>query len=281
MSQYVYSQQNLVLYLQSSTNRMEQLAIYKYQPVHVDKDVFLKYLDNLPSFGIDKDNYLITGIPTNKKITNHSADVKFQLSIHQRLTKTILPFNTYLVLSYAQKSFWNVYDESSPFWDNNYNPAMGIRKPIFNKHCFIGVVSLMMEHESNGKDFVSSRSWNFPSLSGIFLYNRNISYQVKVWYPIIGKDNTDLVKYKGYGLLVLNYTSNNKQLKLSAIFNPTDNFSQLNTTLELNYKLSKNANQFLFLQFYSGYAEGLLNYKEYTSMIRIGICIKQDILSFY
>ena len=281
MSQYAYSQQNLMSYLQNSTDKMEKVAIYKYQAVSVDKGVFLQYLDNLPSFGINKNNYLITGIPTNKEVTNHTSDIKFQLSIHQRLTKAVLPFNTYLVLSYTQKSFWNIYDESSPFWDNNYNPAMGIRKPIFYTHCFTGVVSLMMEHESNGKEFESSRSWNFPSLSGIFIYNRNISYQIKVWYPIIGKDNADLIEYKGYGLVVLNYTNNNKRLKLSAILNPINNFLHINTTIELNYKLSENVNQFLFMQFHSGYAEGLLNYKEYTSMIRIGICIKQDILSFY
>lgn len=49
--------------------------------VVVDKQTALELFDNTPSFGIFRDNYFVTGVPTNRKIDKHSADAKFQISI--------------------------------------------------------------------------------------------------------------------------------------------------------------------------------------------------------
>ena len=66
-------------------------------------------LDSTHSFGILKDNYFITGNPLNKEINVDNADVKYQISFRQRLTNSYLPFNTFIFISYTQKSFWNIY----------------------------------------------------------------------------------------------------------------------------------------------------------------------------
>ena len=63
--------------------------------VIVDKQTALELFDNTPSFGIFRDNYFVTGVPTNRKIDKHSADAKFQISILQRQAKSILPFSTF------------------------------------------------------------------------------------------------------------------------------------------------------------------------------------------
>ena len=47
-----------------------------------------------------------------------------------------------------------------------------------------------------------------------------------------------------------------------------------NTVVELSYKLSNNENQYLFLQFYNGYGEGLLDYNKFRSQLRVGFVIK-------
>lgn len=125
--------------------------------LEVDKNKILEVFNNMPSFAMYKDNYFITGIPTNHSIDKYSADAKFQISIRQRLTKTALPFNTFLLLTFTQKSFWNVYGKSSPFKDNNYNPGLLFIKPIISKNRLIGVANFALEHESNGKDSLESR----------------------------------------------------------------------------------------------------------------------------
>jgi phospholipase A1 len=96
----------------------------------------------------------------------------------------------------------------------------------------------------------------------------------------VDKDNQDLYDYRGYGLAALNYRSRNDRIGISFVVNPIKKFSA-NTQLEVSFKLSKKANQFLFLQWYNGYGENLLDYNKYTSMIRAGICIKPPMRSFY
>ena len=72
--------------------------------------------------------------PTNRKIDKHSADAKFQISIRQRLTKSILPFKTFLYLTYTQRSFWDIYGKSSPFLDNNFNPGLSLSKALIYRN---------------------------------------------------------------------------------------------------------------------------------------------------
>ncbi len=91
----------------------------------ISEDEVRHRLDSTHSFGILKENYIITGNPLNKPINVDNADVKYQISFRQRLTNSYLPFNTFIFISYTQKSFWNIYKKSSPFRDTNFNPGIG------------------------------------------------------------------------------------------------------------------------------------------------------------
>ena len=51
-------------------------------------------IENGPYFGVFKDNYFIGGIPVGQKIKADNSNVKFQISVIQRLTKSKLPFDT-------------------------------------------------------------------------------------------------------------------------------------------------------------------------------------------
>ena len=63
-------------------------------------------LESVPPFGIYKDNYIVTGSSfSGGKLTKNNSDAKFQISIRHRLIKGVLPFHTYLFLTYTQKSF--------------------------------------------------------------------------------------------------------------------------------------------------------------------------------
>ncbi len=233
------------------------------------------------SFAMFHDNYVLTGIPTNKKINKGTADVKYQISIRQRLSNSVFPFNAALFLTYTQKSFWDIYQNSAPFADNNYNPGLTLARPIVHNNQLIGAGAISIEHESNGLDSISSRSWNFINFSGVYFYNDNFSVQGKFWTGILSKDNKELFRYRGNGLIALNYRNNKDDVWVSLVLNPTGKLRGVNTTFEFNYQPGKRANQYLFLQWYNGYGESLINYNEYTSMVRIGICIKPAMRSFY
>jgi phospholipase A1 len=259
-----------------------RVVFTKSMYLEINEQQVLDLLDRQPSFGMYKDNYFTTGIPTNKKIDQYSADAKFQISIRQRLTKTVLPFNSLLMLTYTQKSFWDIYQDSYPFADNNYNPGLALIKPIVVDNKLGGLAILAFEHESNGlADSLKSRSWNYFVFTGTYFYNMYFTFQAKVWAGWVSDDNPDLLDYRGYGLLAANYRSKNDRFGISAIINPRKKLTRANTKLELNYKLAPKFNQYLFLQWYNGYAEGLLEYNRYSSMVRLGICIKPPMRNFY
>lgn len=246
-------------------------------------DSLRQNFDKTPSFGLYKDNYFIFGIPTSHAPTVKNSNAKFQISVSQRLTKRVLPWNTYLYLFYTQKCFWNILDDSMPMTDINFNPGIGLTKPLFAKDRFIGKVSLILEHESNGKDSINSRSWERVSLAANIIVDPHFIIHGKLWVPIVdGKHNKDLLNYTGLFQVGASFSSTNQ--KFGFAFNITKrqgwNFNY-NTSIEFSYRFSRNSTQHLFLQYYNGYGEGLLNYNQYCSMIRAGIVIKPNLFSEY
>lgn len=264
---------------------MEELkkgSVLSPRKLQVSEDEVLKFTDRLPSFGVYKDTYFITGVPLNKKIDKTTADVEFQISIRQRLTKSILPFNSFLYLTYTQKSFWDLYAESSPFRDSNYNPGLGLGKYIIRDNKLEGACFVQVEHESNGRDSLESRSWNYLSFSAKYFFSMRISLQLELWLPYVdGGENKDLSKYKGYGTFSANYISPNNLWWLSADINPREGFGNVNVTLGAGFRISQKSNQYLYAQFYNGYAEGLLDYNKFSSYLRVGLCIKPDFYSIF
>ena len=239
-------------------------------------------LDKMPYFTLFKDNYFVGGTTIGKKPTANNSDVKFQLSISQRLTKSKLPFDTYLFIQYTQKAFWNVFQNSLPMRDLNFNPGIGLGHLIIRENKYIGKSYLMLEHESNGRDSIDSRSWNKLSLALALMINKNWEMQFSTWVPFVdGANNKDLLKYKGIFQLAGNYRTNNRRFNCGLILTKRKTWLSFNTQLEVSYKFNNKENQYFFLQYYNGYGENLLDYNKFKSMLRIGFVIKPQDFSIY
>ena len=245
-------------------------------------DSVRRIIEDGPHFTLFKDNYFIGGTPLGQKIKADNSNIKFQLSINHRLTKSVLPFNTYLFLNYSQKTIWNVMEESLPIQDMNFNPGIGIGHLIIHKNKYIGRSFLMIEHESNGKDSLASRSWNKVSLSTSIMLSKRLNAQLKLWVPIIDSDNNrDILEYNGIGHIGFNYISRNDRVRAGILTTWRTKSFSFNTQWELSFKLNTKVNQFMFLQYYNGYGENLLDYNQYKSVIRIGFVIKPQGFSIY
>ncbi|MDE5656752.1 MAG: phospholipase A [Muribaculaceae bacterium] len=249
----------------------------------LDADSIRKDFDDRPYFGLYKDNYFIFGPTIGPKMTKENTNVKFQISIAQKLTRSTLPWGTYLYLFYSQKCFWNVLQNSMPMTDLNFNPGIGITKPLFVKNKYIGKATLMLEHESNGRDGLESRSWNKVSLAANIIIDNNLMVHGKIWAPIIdGMNNKDILKYCGIYQVGMQVMSNNQRFTGAVILTKRQGWNfNYNTVVELGWRVFKRDNQYLFLQYYNGYGEGLLAYKEFHSQLRLGICIKPKLFSEY
>ncbi len=249
----------------------------------IDSDSVRQMYDDGHYFGLYKDNYFIFGTTVGQKPTKENSNIKFQISIAQRLTRNSLPWGTYLYLFYTQKCFWNVLENSMPMTDLNFNPGIGLTKPLFVKNRYVGKLSLIAEHESNGRDGIASRSWNRVSLAGNIMIDPRFIVHGKVWLPIIdGMNNKDILDYCGIYQFGTSVTTFNRRLGLSVTLTKRRGWKlNYNTVVELNYRLFAKDNQYLFIQYYNGYGEGLLAYKEFHSTIRAGIVIKPRLFSDY
>lgn len=247
----------------------------------INTDSLRRDFDNQPNFGLYKDNYFVFGTSVGPRPTRENSNIKFQLSIAQKLTRSTLPWGTYLYLFYTQKAFWNVLEDSMPMKDLNFNPGIGLAKPLFVRNRFIGKAFLVLEHESNGKDGEASRSWNRVSFGASIMIDPNLIVHGKAWIPIVdGEHNRDLLNYAGLYQVGMQFYNNNHRFSASVLLTKRKGWNlNYNTTIELAYQLWKRDNQYLFLQYYNGYGEGLLEYNVFHSSLRLGIVIKPRLFS--
>ena len=246
-------------------------------------DSIRKNFDYGPFFGLYKDNYFTVGTAIGQKPNRLNSDVKFQISLSIRLTNATLPWNTYLYLFYSQLTMWNVFQESMPMHDMNFNPGIGWTKPFFSKGRYVGKATLIVEHESNGRDGAESRSWNRIALAGSAIITENLMVHAKYWIPIIDSgNNADILHYSGIFRWGTTWTSNNKRWQIGlSLTKRAGNFFNWNTVLEGSWKVSEKSNVNLFAQYYNGYGECLLDYNQFHSRLRVGLVFKPHLFSDY
>ncbi len=247
----------------------------------INTDSLVKEFDSQPFFGIYKDNYFVLGTALNHKPSEFNSDVKFQISFRQRLTKSVLPFHSHLFLSYSQKAMWNIFEESLPFHDLNFNPGVGIQGLITHKDKIIGNATIMLEHESNGRDGEASRSWNKVSFAGSAFIDPRLMVHGKVWIPIIdGQQNKDILKYSGIFQTGAQFVSTNKRWVADVTFVKRQGWNfNFNTIINVGFRIREKDNQFLMLHFYDGYGENMLDYNKYHCRLRVGLLIRPKFFS--
>ena len=256
-----------------------QIVGAKHQKNFVDS---LKHeLDYGPYFGLYKDNYFLVGTQPFVKPTPYNSDVKFQISLGIRLTDAILPWHTFLFLMYTQKTFWNVFQNSLPMGDINFNPGIGISKPFFNKDRYVGKMTLLIEHESNGRDGPESRSWNRISFSGSTIIDEWLMVHAKIWIPIIdGENNRDILKYCGIYQSGVVISTPDKKFSFGVTWVKRLGWNlNFNTIWEFSWRVHKKSNLNLFAQYYNGYGESLIDYNVFHSMLRVGLVFKPKFFS--
>lgn len=244
-------------------------------------DSLKKELDYGPYYGLYKDNYFTVGTQPFAKPTSTNSDVKFQLSFMFRLTEATLPWKSYLFLMYTQKTFWNVFQNSLPMRDINFNPGIGWAKPFFSKDRYMGKLTLLLEHESNGRDEEASRSWNKISLCGSTIIDEWLMVHAKFWIPLIdGSENRDILKYCGIyqgGVMV---TTPNKEWSWGLTWVKRQGWNlNMNTIWEVSWRVSDKMNLNLYAQYYNGYGENLIDYKQFHSRLRVGLVFKPKFFS--
>ncbi len=244
------------------------------------EDFFRPFIKNLSSY---EPMYFLFGVDPGTEKS------KFQLSFKYKLFNDPLESqqaNTFIDgfhLAYTQTSYWDLNSSSKPFDDTSYKPELFYIIPKIDLNTtWIKAFGIQtgFQHESNGKEGDSSRSTNHAYIEPTMLFHLIDHYFMaispRVW-TYVGNDNDtngDLDKYRGYF---------NVQLKVG---NPDSFVLDTNTRwaekgpsfqADLSYPLTSffrnKLNLYLYLQYFNGYAERLVDYQEKEEIFRLGFSI--------
>jgi len=172
------------------------------------------------------------------------------------ITRTKLPLDTQLFITYSQEAFWDVYKESLPFREINFNPLLGINKPIFDKNDRLkGIAGLSFEYESNGRDSIFQRTWNSLNLEYANEICRKTVIKTKLRLPFkYGEGNPDILNYVGLGQIDISYEIKPDRLYLALTLGKGLKWDSKGTfRSRLYYNPHKNiSNQYFMIEWHIG-----------------------------
>lgn len=88
-------------------------------------------------------------------------------------------------------------------------------------------------------------------------------------------NNKDIVDYCGFFQFGAQILSNNKRFVGGVTVVKRKGWNlNANVIVDLGFRIFKKENQYLFLQYYNGYGEGLLEYNKFHSQLRVGLLIR-------
>ncbi len=228
-----------------------------------------------------RENYLLPfSYDTEKREGRNQVETKFQLSVKKPISHNLFGFNETVNLAYTHTSWWQLYDESSPFRETNYKPEIFVTVPYgkSNKTSLKGFKFGLL-HESNGQKEPESRSWNRLYVESYFQVG-NLFAIPRIWYRLPEKekddDNPDIEDYMGYGDLTLVYPYKKNTFKLllrnNLKFNDKNKgFAEFDWT----FPFFNSKNTFGYIQLSSGYGDSLIDYDKEVNRISFGISLSR------
>jgi len=211
-------------------------------------------------------------------------EAKFQISIKVPLTsEPVFKDSDGFYVGFTVQSWWQLYagEISAPFRETNYQPEFFYLTGL-NWHPFGGSTGLVvgMEHQSNGRTQLLSRSWNRVYIT--FLFEKdNFALSLRPWYrlredekddPNIsdGDDNPDIEKFIGHFELRSAYRWNAHEFSLLGRNNlRSDNKG----AIELGWSFPLTGHLKGYVQYFNGYGESLVDYNHSTERLGFGILL--------
>jgi phospholipase A1 len=205
-------------------------------------------------------------------------EVKFQISFKVPLMMDLFNDKADLWFGYTQVAYWQLYnpDISAPFRETNYEPELLLDLKtdynlfgLNNRHIVFG-----FNHQSNGRNEPLSRSWNRLFVNFVF-EKQNFVMFVKPWWRIPEDDeddnNPDIDDFLGYGELSAFYKRKGQVygIMLRNNLESSDNL----TTVQLDWSLLLGERLKVYIQYFNGFGDGLIDYNHRNKRIGAGLML--------
>jgi len=233
-------------------------------------------------------NYLLPFAIANRTYKSHEDDVTYkdmeaeiQISLKLKIANNLFGLHGKYYLSYTQHSFWQIYANSAPFRESNYNPEGFVVFPISDTISCLQMRSLKfaIAHQSNGQPntknkpayngFNMSKSINYVYAT-LRLQHKTLISDLTLMAPYLGssdlKDNPDIMKYIGYTKAKFTYFYNENMFTLML----RGNLGSQKGAVEATYSHPLYKSSYLYAKIFSGYMESLVDYNHYITKFAVG-----------
>ena len=215
------------------------------------------------------------------------TEAELQVSLKMAFKKNLLGFGELYYGAYTQRSFWQLYIESSPFRETNYNPELFVTFPMGSKQ-YYGLKSLTFgySHISNGQGNITltenttrypdlknrSRSINKLYAQAVF-QQKSIIFDLRGWIRVGDlEDNPKIMDYIGYGRLKMMYFYKKHLFTFLGRLNPKTGKGAVEATYSYPGKLD---GVYLFFKVFSGYGESLIDYDNKLTKYSVGFAFSR------
>lgn len=213
-------------------------------------------------------------------------NARFQISFKYRLFDqgsgygAEQPWLAGFYFGYTQSSAWDLESASKPFKDTSYRPSLFWKWERADEHTWIDGARLGVEHESNGRAGIESRSINTVFVRPEWRWRREdgrmLEFTPKVYSYLDKEENPDIPRFRGYVDWRVRYDSGGEWITTAVARVGTARHGSLLLDFSRRTRDMRVGplSGYLHLQLFDGYGETIVDYNvRRQAQIRIGLAI--------